>query len=341
MARSFFPSFWSLIDPRDVTETLSEIKRVITETNGTEPGAWDKLRDVSIKQYEMRLEMMRSSEAEARFVDGMKHALEDVLKAASGSKNYDAIAKKATAEFEADLKAGFEFLHGERVEEAMKIDLVTRLDKIELGQKTGAEGLGYASDALADGKPQAMLMHSGDFHRGTPMFDTLDFSRADSGMKIDVSKGYAAGGFEAKFSGVHTIVATEFDDYVKGSKFADALSGGGGNDVLRGLGGADTLTGGAGDDVFQYFKKDIVQQAKTGAVDHITDFSKGDTLDFSNLAKHWKNSGGAEENLAVKDDGQSTHVFARVDGAFQEVAVLDHVHISSVKDMLDAGMILA
>ena len=172
MARSFFPSFWTLFDQPDVIKTLAEIKHGIADTNGKDGGAWDKLHDVSIKQYEMRLEAMRNGEAEDRFVGGMKHALEDVLKHAAGSKNFDAIAKKAYAEFDADIKHGLEFLHSERSQEAMKIDLVTRLDAVEHGRQSGSEDNGYQAAAVADGHPEAMVQHSGVVHQATAMFDT-------------------------------------------------------------------------------------------------------------------------------------------------------------------------
>src|SRR5882672_4249429 len=68
---------------------------------------------------------------------------------------------------------------------------------------------------------------------------------------------------------------------VRGSDFADTVSGNGGNNFLEGQGGDDTLTGGGGLDRFIY-------AAVNDGLDHITDFSghggQSDELDFDHLA---------------------------------------------------------
>src|SRR5262249_58592343 len=68
---------------------------------------------------------------------------------------------------------------------------------------------------------------------------------------------------------------------VRGSDFADTISGNGGNNFIEGQGGNDTLTGGAGLDHFIY-------SAVNDGLDHITDFSghggQNDVLDFDHQA---------------------------------------------------------
>jgi Ca2+-binding RTX toxin-like protein len=68
---------------------------------------------------------------------------------------------------------------------------------------------------------------------------------------------------------------------VRGSDFADTITGNGANNFLEGQGGNDTLTGGAGADHFLY-------AAINSGLDHIVDFSghggQNDVLDFDHLA---------------------------------------------------------
>ena len=64
-----------------------------------------------------------------------------------------------------------------------------------------------------------------------------------------------------------------------GDKNANIFAGGAGDDGFRGRGGADAFTGGAGRDTYSWTKKDV------NAVDHITDFAKGDRLNLHDLIK--------------------------------------------------------
>jgi Ca2+-binding RTX toxin-like protein len=79
--------------------------------------------------------------------------------------------------------------------------------------------------------------------------------------------------------GTDTFVSGVFR--VRGSDFADTISGNGGINTLEGQGGNDTLTGGAGADHFVY-------AAVNTGLDHIVDFSghggQNDVLDFDNQA---------------------------------------------------------
>jgi Ca2+-binding RTX toxin-like protein len=77
--------------------------------------------------------------------------------------------------------------------------------------------------------------------------DAIDFSRANSGVSIDLSRtngsvqNIDAIGSRLRLNGVIEIAV--------GSQYDDVLLGGNGNDVLIGLGGDDRLGGGAGNDI--------------------------------------------------------------------------------------------
>ncbi|MEI9905826.1 MAG: hypothetical protein WDN06_19280 [Asticcacaulis sp.] len=60
---------------------------------------------------------------------------------------------------------------------------------------------------------------------------------------------------------------------MRGSNFADTLTGDGGKNVLMGNGGADILKGGGGDDVFRYGDTDLTHDDNEYAIaDRILDF---------------------------------------------------------------------
>ncbi|MFA7382658.1 MAG: putative Ig domain-containing protein [Desulfurivibrionaceae bacterium] len=73
------------------------------------------------------------------------------------------------------------------------------------------------------------------------------------------------------------IVGLAGDDTLDGAAGSDRIDGGDGNDVLIGGSGSDTLNGGADSDIFRYTAK---TDSTATAMDVITDFASGDTLDF-------------------------------------------------------------
>jgi len=157
--------------------------------------------------------------------------------------------------------------------------------------------------------------------------DRVDYSKdaAVRGVSVDLTLGTAKDGF-----GGHDALS-EFEE-VRGSKFADVisggildeilrgeggndringrdgndllfggsgndrLSGGNGNDYMSGGSGRDTLTGGSGDDVFVFDSK---PNARTN-VDNITDFTPGADLFYLDNAR-LKNL-GFFDNVVLKDD---------------------------------------
>ncbi len=173
-----------------------------------------------------------------------------------------------------------------------------------------------------------------DRYDGQSGFDTLDYSKAAQGITMDLSKHTVVGDGKDEVWGVERVVGSAHDDMMQGDKNANVLDGGAGNDVLRGMGGADTLTGGEGNDTFRWLAKDL------GEVDVVTDFGKGDTLDFSKLLKGVDYE-SIDEVLAIKDDGRSSHVYAAVGESWVEVVTLEGVTGLNAHDMLKDGMLLA
>ena len=179
-----------------------------------------------------------------------------------------------------------------------------------------------------------------DSYDGGSGFDTIDFSGAKQGITLDLSKHTAEGMGNDTLKGFEKVVGSSFDDVMKGSKNGEWLVGGDGNDTLRGLGGADTLTGGTGKDTFQWLAKDVVDdKGNSLGVDVVTDFEKGDVLDFSKMFKVGSFK-SIDDVVLIKDDGRSSHVYAAIDGDWHEVAVLEGVTGVTAAGLHHDGMIL-
>ena len=114
----------------------------------------------------------------------------------------------------------------------------------------------------------------------------IAFYNAFSGVTVDLNLGTstntvpgdAAGVGNDTFTGVNRVRGSNFADTISGDANANILEGQGGNDRLDGRGGADTLTGGGGADTFIY--------ATGGGADTITDFNRaeGDKIDVSGVS---------------------------------------------------------
>ncbi|MDP3139092.1 MAG: M10 family metallopeptidase [Burkholderiaceae bacterium] len=135
---------------------------------------------------------------------------------------------------------------------------------------------------------------------GTMGTDTMDASRAQHAVVLDLREGYASNigaavsafgritnedgtyswiyrSFEktliiADNSVIENAIGSSFDDFLTGNDFANALDGGPGNDILVGGRGNDILSGGAGVDVAMYVQtmKDM-RLTRSGADWTITD----------------------------------------------------------------------
>ncbi len=147
-------------------------------------------------------------------------------------------------------------------------------------------------------------------------FDTIDFSNAKSGVTIDLHKHVAYGDGKGSVSGVEAVVGSAYDDVIWGDKRANVF------------------TGGEGNDTFGFHSGNF---RKGGAVDHVTDFGKGDRLDLSEML-HGRTDANS---FRVTEGKDGLHISVKIGGNFQDVVTLDGVHGMTAQDMLHNGMILA
>lgn len=131
-------------------------------------------------------------------------------------------------------------------------------------------------------------------------------------------------------------------DYLEGSTGNDVLTGGTGEDTIVGNKGNDTMTGGAGADTFVWLANEhFVLNSKISYVDRITDFGKGDTLDFAALIN---NGNSTDASLFVKfedgKDGTTVWVKAKASADFHEAVILEGVHVTDVAQAQADGWLI-
>ncbi len=179
-----------------------------------------------------------------------------------------------------------------------------------------------------------------DTYIGGSGFDTLDFSHANAGLDIDISKGIATEtGVNTSFDGFEKIIGSNFADTIKGSSGDDIIDGGRGNDTIRSMAGADIITGGEGHDTYVYFKKDVMLNGVHQGVDTITDFSGSDTIDLHDFFKG--QPGDINDAIHMTDTAAGTMISAKLGGAYVDVAMLQGQHISAettVKALASDGL---
>jgi Ca2+-binding RTX toxin-like protein len=124
-------------------------------------------------------------------------------------------------------------------------------------------------------------------------------------------------------------------DTLVGTGGRDVMVGNGGNDVLTGGLGADKLTGGSGNVTFKYT---AAAESGSAAADVITDFNRGDTIDFTAIAGINSSNGtpafqgylagtGSQtlnaHSLAVMEVGGNTQVMVNTSDSARAVTASD------------------
>ncbi len=175
-----------------------------------------------------------------------------------------------------------------------------------------------------------------DVFRGDSGFDTIDYSGSRLGLTVDMSKHAVSGVGKDEIWSIERLVGSNFDDEIKGDKRDNVIEGGAGDDVIRSLGGADEMSGGSGNDTFVWAAKDVVSES-TGehlGVDTITDFQKGDRLDFSRILKgqEFEQIGDVVE---VRDGENGATVAVRIGDAFVDVVTIEGASAAEVQDSFD------
>ncbi len=198
---------------------------------------------------------------------------------------------------------------------------------------------GAGNDTVYGGAGDDMLIAGADndAYFGDEGFDTIDYSGGTAtqfgGMSINLLTGVVSGSANGTGSdrlyGIEGVIGSNGGDQIYGNALANTIDGAAGNDTIIAGRGADTLTGGAGIDTFIIRYDDVLDAAGNWqGADTITDLQIGDTLMLEGL-------GG----FTLQDDGQSSALFASVNGQSVQVAVLEGVTGLSLDQMTDFGMI--
>ena len=110
---------------------------------------------------------------------------------------------------------------------------------------------------------------------GTPML--ADLGSIEVQISVADQSGHTASGTFGIAVALTTIQGSDWHNVLTGGNSNEAIVGLAGDDILDGAAGSDTLSGGAGSDIFRYTAK---TDSTAAAMDVITDFAGGDTLDF-------------------------------------------------------------
>lgn len=165
--------------------------------------------------------------------------------------------------------------------------------------------------------------------------DTVSYEEATAAVRValSVTSAQATGGSgRDTLTSIENLKGSDFADRLSGTAGINVLRGGLGNDTLTGGSGNDTLTGGGGNDTFRFLG------SLTGNVDTLTDFVPGrDRLELEN-GVFWKlvNAGplaaanfrasaagtARDGNDFVVYETDTGRLFYDADGSGSEAAVL-------------------
>ena len=112
--------------------------------------------------------------------------------------------------------------------------------------------------------------------------DTVSYRSSDDGVTVSLVSGFTLEGGHAAGDEI-----SNFENII-GSRYADTLTGDGGNNVIEGLAGNDTLDGGAGTDTLSY-------QSSPGGVQ--VDLNRGDLDDGTRLIERSANGHAAGDKV--------------------------------------------
>jgi serralysin len=151
-----------------------------------------------------------------------------------------------------------------------------------------------------------LLAGSGnDTLNGGGGLDEATYAAATAPIKADLSlaapRASGAHGND-KLKGIENLTGSAFADTLIGDGNANMLNGGLGNDALQGGAGDDMLTGGGGDDLFRWTATVFNSgDIRSGGRDRVSDFSNGDSLDFSAALEALLTVNGTRLGAATSD----------------------------------------
>ncbi len=192
--------------------------------------------------------------------------------------------------------------------------------------------------------------------------DTLDASRAITGVSLDLAPGAASavgltvhafayagpGGSQAlshstyestlridAATWVENATGSAHDDVLAGNRLDNLLAGGAGNDTLQGKGGNDILLGGAGQDTARY------QGAKAGfQIDRVADgyrVTDGSGAEGSDLVRGVERLAFADRHVALDLDGNAGLAVKILAAVVGTAAIQNASHVGRVLAQLDSG----
>ena len=170
-------------------------------------------------------------------------------------------------------------------------------------------------------------------------FDTVDFSKVDGNLRIDLGDHVAtitdaSGKVTATdhVTGVEKVIGTAAGMTIDAGKNAGVVVvGGAGNDLFHIEGTNGIFTGGGGTNGFEWTRKFVAAQAVTGAASDITDFHVGqDTLNLGDFLKgqHLAHNSHPQfsDVVHLTDNAQGTLVSVLANGQFHALVELDGLH---------------
>jgi Ca2+-binding RTX toxin-like protein len=91
-----------------------------------------------------------------------------------------------------------------------------------------------------------------DIYYGGAGIDTVNYSNSNAGVTVNFSTGYGSGGHAQgdRYNRVENIKGSEYADKLTGNNSDNKFKAGAGNDTLNGMGGNDKLYGEGGNDTF-------------------------------------------------------------------------------------------
>ncbi len=202
---------------------------------------------------------------------------------------------------------------------------------------------GNSSDNYIDGLAGNDILEGGagaDLIDGGAGWDYSRYLRSESGVNINLQTGVNTGG-DAEgdvLIGIEAIVASNYNDTLRGGDGNDYLKGEGGDDILTGGLGRDLLYGGSGADIFVFEAISAYDR-----VDLVRDFdvSEGDALNITDLLGGYDPlSDIISDFVQFTSNGADTDVQINTGSSFETAFRVEGGITDTLTDMIDNGNLI-